>query len=45
MVDWITEPVIFFTFFIGEIVLIPYYAVGGVYCRAETRMDQFYRKN
>lgn len=45
MVNWIPEPLIFSTFFIGEMILIPYYAGVSVYYRVETRMDQFYRKN
>ena len=43
--NWITKPLIFSTFFIVEIALTPYYAVLGVYYRAETRTDKFYRKN
>jgi hypothetical protein len=45
MVEWITEPFIFSTFFVGEIVLTPYYESIKIYERAETRMNGFNRKN
>jgi hypothetical protein len=45
MVDLITKSLTFSTFFIGEIVLIPYYQVVLIYDRAEARMKKFYRKN
>jgi hypothetical protein len=44
LLDSMTEPFIFSTFFICEIILTPYYATMEIYERASFRMYEF-KKN